>query len=126
MPHEPEGNKFHRYLVSLSKDGRVLESVWTETLSEARAYKLHYEGEYEVEIGDFTCFDAVNGYLGFLSAARKFASSPCAVYCLTTRRGYKSDDKAMRATGDTRYYVKLSCRTGLPTPSGKIWRKINE
>lgn len=117
---------FHRYLVSFILGGHVVGSVWCEDTVAVRSYRLHYQSEYEISVQDFTCFDEINGYCDFQRAKLGMLNYPEAVYCINKRKSYKSANNAYMATGDTRYNIKNSCKTGKPTPMGNIWRKLRE
>lgn len=117
---------FHRYLVSFAVGGHIIGSVWCEDTVAVRSYRLHYESEYDVVVQDFTCFDEINGYNDFRNAKIKMAAYPEAVYCVNKRKAYRSVNNAYMATGDSRYNIKISCKTGKQTPTGNLWRKLNE
>lgn len=120
-----EERGYGRYLVSLSRGGKVVELVWCESAVDAWVLALGRRRECCVEILDLTEMDEASGYAEFEAAQEAYKDYPCAVWCVDTRRAYKSDSAAQQATGETRYYVKQSCRTGKPSPSGRRWRKLN-
>lgn len=117
---------FHRYLLSLSQGGKVLETLWFEKYLDAEMARADYEEAFDVSVSDFACFDSLTGYSAFREAQALMAAYPNAVYCLTTKKPYKSVYAASKATGDTIFYIKQSCRMYKPAPSGRLWRKLKD
>lgn len=118
---------YPRYLVNVMRDGKVVDGVYVET---ARAVieicKRYKRKKLDTEVFDMRFLDEVSGYNDYLRARAEWYGRAHALWCVQTKRVYRTDVAAAEATGETAYYVKRSYTRGMQTPKGHNFIKLNK
>lgn len=105
------------FFVSFERGGKVVRMEIAHTERELLYIMRKYRAEGIASV--FPYGDSGNAPPGPAGRLHK-------VMCASEGIWYRSARAASAATGDSAYHILLSCATGQPTPSKRVWKEKNK
>lgn len=125
------GDVPYKYMVALCKDGKVKYIEWADSIQQCRNIQEKYKGKYLTEFYNMTTMCRIGGYERLVEMIKPIInevedsiSNPFTVKCVTTGKTYPNEVAASKLSGDSRYYIRKSCRDGKPTNLGLVWEYV--
>lgn len=121
----------HKYMAALCRDGKVEGIEWADSIRQCKKLQERYKQKYLIEFYDITVMCKLRGYdrlekiiKPLIDEVEDSIANPFTVKCLTTGKTYPNETAASEMSGDSRYYIRKSCRDGKPTGRGLVWEYV--